>query len=218
MSESDSIYTKLQHIHEKVRYIQKSSQSSQYTYASSSDVIGQIHTLMDEEKLILKPEIVGHTLQSSANKRGAAVYFTELELSMTWINTENPEERISSQWYAQGIDTAGEKGVGKALTYGEKYFLLKFFNIATDDADPDSFQQNIERQKQPEPVSSEQQKQLSELFEAMAGVTQTPVAKVRAGYLKKAGVSNVSQLTHDTANQLITVVTNQLNKQTEKAG
>ena len=30
------------------------------------------------------------------------------------------------------VDIAGEKGVGKALTYGKKYFLLKFFNIATD--------------------------------------------------------------------------------------
>ena len=34
----------------------------------------------------------------------------------------------------------GEKGVGKALTYAEKYFMLKFFNIPTDKDDPDSFQ------------------------------------------------------------------------------
>ena len=40
-------------------------------------------------------------------------------------------------FYGQGVDISGEKGVGKALTYAEKYFLLKFFNIPTDEADPD---------------------------------------------------------------------------------
>lgn len=43
-------------------------------------------------------------------------------------------------WYAQGLDVEGEKGVGKLLTYGEKYLFLKLFNIATDKDDPDSFQ------------------------------------------------------------------------------
>ena len=66
---------------------------------------------------------------TSSNKKGALVYFTELIMTMTWINSDNPEETIECPWYAQGVDTAGEKGVGKALTYGEKYFLLKFFNI-----------------------------------------------------------------------------------------
>src|SRR5690606_10249645 len=49
-----------------------------------------------------------------------------------------------SSWYGQGIDIAGEKGVGKALTYAEKYYLLKTFNIATDKDDPDSFQDKQE--------------------------------------------------------------------------
>ena len=60
-------------------------------------------------------------------------------MSFTWVNAENPEEQIECAWMGQGLDD-GEKGVGKALTYAEKYFLLKFFNIATDKDDPDSFQ------------------------------------------------------------------------------
>src|SRR5690606_6435660 len=31
-----------------------------------------------------------------------------------------------------------EKGLGSALTYGERYFLLKFFHIATDEDDIDN--------------------------------------------------------------------------------
>lgn len=39
----DNIYQKLQHIHAQVKYIQKSQKATQYSYAGSSDVLGQIH-------------------------------------------------------------------------------------------------------------------------------------------------------------------------------
>jgi len=213
-----TIYERLQRIHQQVKYIQKSQQASQYTYAGSSDVLGQIHGLMDDEKILLVPAITSHHVSSSATKKGSMVYFTELEMTMTWINTDKPDERIECTWYAQGVDIAGEKGVGKALTYGEKYFLLKFFNIATDDADPDAFQQTVESKKQSEPISSEQEKTLNDLFDSMAGVTQTPIDKVKIGYLNKFGVSSMAKLTHETAYKLIALVTHQLNKQTEEKG
>ena len=214
----DNIYQKLQHIHAQVKYIQKSQKATQYSYAGSSDVLGQIHGLMDDEKLLLLPTIINHHLESAANRKGSMTYFTELEMVMTWINTENPDEKLECPWYAQGVDIAGEKGVGKALTYGEKYFLLKFFNIATDNLDPDSFQQNVDSQKQPEPISSKQKKTLIDLFESMAGVTQTPVGKVQAGYLKRAKTNSIDTLTSYNANDLIQLVTKQLNEQTEKVG
>jgi len=213
-----TIYERLQRIHQRVKYIQKSQKASQYTYAGSSDVLGQIHDLMDDEKLLLVPTITSHNLVSSANKKGSMVYFTELNMTMTWINSDAPTEKLECTWYAQGVDIAGEKGVGKALTYGEKYFLLKFFQIATDDADPDSFQQNIESQKQPEPISGEQTKQLNDLFDSMASLTKTPIGKVRTGYLNKVGVSTLSALSHDTAHDLIELVANQLDKQADKGG
>ncbi|WP_430490255.1 ERF family protein [Lactiplantibacillus pentosus] len=214
----DNIYQKLQHIHAQVKYIQKSQKATQYSYAGSSDVLGQIHGLLDDESLLLVPTIIDYHVDSVPNKKGSMTHFTELKMVMTWINTENPDEKLEYPWYVQGVDIAGEKGVGKALTYGEKYFLLKFFNITTDNLDPDSFQQNIDSQKQSEPISSTQEKTLTNLFESMAGVTQTPTEKVQAGYLKKAGVNELSRLTSEAANKLIQLVTKQLNDQTEKAG
>jgi hypothetical protein len=63
---------------------------------------------------------------------------TELVLEFTWVNVDNPTETLTARWYGQGID-AGEKGVGKALTYAEKYYLLEFFHVPTGDADdPDA--------------------------------------------------------------------------------
>jgi hypothetical protein len=63
---------------------------------------------------------------------------------MEWVDTESGES-YTIPWYGQGVDLAGEKGVGKALTYAEKYFILKQFNIPTDKDDPDSFQDKNEK-------------------------------------------------------------------------
>ena len=41
-----------------------------------------------------------------------------------------------------------EKGLGSALTYAERYFLLKYFHIATDEDDID----NPDRKKDSEPI------------------------------------------------------------------
>ena len=56
----------------------------------------------------------------------------------------------------------------------------------------------------------------SGLFEAMSKAASAPIEAVRNGYLEKLNVSQVKDLTHDGANQLISLVTAQLKKQSEK--
>jgi len=58
-------------------------------------------------------------------------------MTYTWINPDEPEQQMKIQWAAQGFDDF-EKGIGKALTYSQKYFMLTFFNISSDKDDPDS--------------------------------------------------------------------------------
>jgi len=146
---SMNIYQKLIEVRKTVPYLQKEAKGAQYNYTGSSQVLASVRAKMDELGLLLIPSVTGHNLLESTvefwdkdghvNKR-TTTYFTELEMTMTWINAEKPDETITCLWYCQGVDIAGEKGVGKALTYGEKYFMLKSFNIATNKDDPDSFQ------------------------------------------------------------------------------
>jgi hypothetical protein len=149
-----NIYQKLIEVRKAVPYLQKEDKGAQYAYVGSSKVLSNVRSKMDELGLLLVPAVTGTKVSESVveyiekDKYGnekpkrTTTYFTELTLEMTWINAENPEEQIKVPWYGQGVDIAGEKGVGKALTYAEKYFLLKQFNIATDKDDPDSFQQD----------------------------------------------------------------------------
>ena len=136
-----NIYQKLVEVRKSVPYIEKDSKGYQFKYTSSSQVLTKLRTAMDEHGLLLIPRVLEYNLHMKDDTRKE--YMTELSVEFTWVNADNPEEKIVCPWYGQGLDT-GEKGVGKALTYSEKYFLLKFFNIATDSSDPDAFQNKDE--------------------------------------------------------------------------
>jgi hypothetical protein len=143
MSEN-TLHQKLLKIRKRVTYLQKEAKGNQYSYVSSSQVLSAVRELMDEQNVLLIPNVVETNVREKIDEKGQGkttiTYFTELKMKMIWVNVEKPDEKIECTWYGQGVDIAGEKGVGKALTYAEKYFLLKFFNIATDKDDPDSFQ------------------------------------------------------------------------------
>jgi hypothetical protein len=153
-----NLYEKLIEVRKEVPYLQKENRGEQYNYVSSSQVLGNVKAKLDELKVLLIPAVSKHNVTASTvdffNDKGQATkhthtYFTELDMVMTWVNAEKPDEKIECPWYGQGVDIAGEKGVGKALTYAEKYFMLKFFNIPTDKDDPDSFQRRMEDEEPP---------------------------------------------------------------------
>jgi hypothetical protein len=135
-----NIYEKLIEVRKTVPYLQKENKGHQYQYVGSSQVLSAVRAKMDAMGLLLIPSVKSHTVNIE-NANGRTTYFTELEMDFIWVNAEKPDEKITCPWYGQGIDIAGEKGVGKALTYAEKYFMLKSFNIATDKDDPDAFQE-----------------------------------------------------------------------------
>lgn len=145
---------KLLEVKKRVPYLQKDEKSFQYSYASPTQVLGTINPLLNEMGVILISEVVSVTTERIKVKpkyhevfKGkekdfilADVYETmfNLTMKMTWKDVETDEE-ISVNWFASGVN-GDEKGFGSALTYAERYFILKQFNIPTDSDDPDSFQ------------------------------------------------------------------------------
>lgn len=137
-----NLFQKLIKIRKSVPYLKKDNQGHQYKYVSSSQALGSLRGKMDELGVLLLVEILNSKVRESQTARGNRQYMTELKLRYTWVDADNPQDRITCEFYGQGIDE-GEKGVGKALTYAEKYLLLKTFNIATDKDDPDAFQERV---------------------------------------------------------------------------
>lgn len=64
-----------------------------------------------------------------------------VEIEYTVVNIHNPQEKIITHGFAQGLDS-GDKASGKANTYCYKYVLLRLFNIAVLNEDPDRVHSN----------------------------------------------------------------------------
>ncbi len=153
-----NIYQKLIEVRKSCEYLKKDNKGYQFNFVSSSQTLGTLRKAMDDNALLLVPSVDSYEIRDHTTSKGAHEYFTALKMTFTWINAEKPEEKIECQWTGQGLDN-GEKGVGKALTYAEKYFLLKFFNIATDKDDPDSKQSKTETKQQPNQQQQQQNSQ-----------------------------------------------------------
>lgn len=203
-----NIYQKLVEVRKSVPYLQKEAQGQQYSYVGSSQVLSAVRAKMDELGLFLTVKVIGHNVQSetveNTDQKGklkkTTTYFTELDLEFTWINADKPEETLSMPFYAQGVDIAGEKGVGKALTYGEKYFLLKTFNIATDKDDPDSFQEKAENYRKPDPITA---KEVGELKTKALEFAQLR-GKTDAEVYQALHIQDVTALSSKEAREIIT--------------
>ena len=148
-----NVYQKLIEVRKEVEFLQKDNQGHGYKYVSSSQTISAVRAKMDELSLLLVPRVTGKEVSDHVTSGGKNWYFTELLMEYTWINADKPDETIACPWYGQGVDDA-EKGVGKALTYSEKYFLLKFFNIPTDKDDPDARKKDSQAPPRQKPKST----------------------------------------------------------------
>lgn len=182
-----NIYEKLLEMQRRVDGVIRDGKntSDKYDFASDENVLDTFRPIMDELGLLLVPAITGAQLHEGTTRSGTARYLTEVSFSMIWHDVESGEE-LTVPWYAQGVDLAGEKGVGKAATYAEKYFLLKFFHVATrkDDPDADRRGSNGEKRQRGTQADAETQdfqrksisQMLNELYEGDA-------EKVRAGLI-----------------------------------
>ena len=77
----------------------------------------------------------GTTLSNVLN----AEIIVSADMVFTWINNENPAERVEVPWVTIGQQADSSQAFGSGLTYSMRYFLLKFFNIATPDDDVDNW-------------------------------------------------------------------------------
>lgn len=92
-----------------------------YSYPKSRKIV-------DREILETKKMYDGRTIEGNQ-------IFMRIETIYKFINIDKPEESIEITTYGDGVDTQ-DKAPGKAMTYGDKYALMKAYKIITGE-DPD---------------------------------------------------------------------------------
>lgn len=139
-----ALFKKLLELQKAVVGLTKDKSGNSYQYVSGDKVLGIIRPKMDELGLILVPEVEDSTftrqdytlIDNKGNARQKNEIFCALKLKFTWIDADSGETLVC-HWASSGQNN-WDKGLGSALTYGERYFLLKFFHVATDKDDVDA--------------------------------------------------------------------------------
>lgn len=217
-----NIYQKLIEIRKSVPYLKKEATSGSgsfgYNYTSSSQVLGAVRQKMDEINVLLVTRIVDkriNTREKQNSKGGVAItYELELDLEFTWINADNPDETIVVQWFGAGVDTGDSaKSLGKALTYAEKYFMLKEFNIATDNDDPDFFQGKVDNMVKEFPDES-MKTEIVQKAELFGKLRNQPLQAV----YKALGVKDIDKLSKAQAGKYIQMLDKWIKQASEQQG
>ena len=161
MAETLNLYQKLAKIRKPVEVMQRNKSGFGYKYVTDTELLAKISGLMDKYGVSLVPSVVPNSTKVEPYsyekiKGGKTEIVNEIlvhgDMKYTWVNNDDPNEQIVVDWVMVGHQGDGSQGFGSALTYSMRYFLLKYFGVATPDDDPDSW-----RSKQKEAAMLEEQ-------------------------------------------------------------
>ncbi len=142
-----NIYEKMLNITNEIQTVAKNLEvgtgQGKYKATGEADVLKAVKELEVKNKVYSYPysrKIVDREiLQTESEYNGKTTkgnkIFMRLEIVYRFVNIEKPDEYIDITTYGDGIDTQ-DKAPGKAMTYGDKYALMKAYKIITGE-DPD---------------------------------------------------------------------------------
>ena len=116
---------------------------SKYKAVSERDIIDAVKPLeakygvysYPSSRRVLESNLLENEVTYDGRTTKKTTFMTRIETTYRFVNVDKPEEFIEIVSFAEGIDPQ-DKGSGKAMTYADKYALMKAYKISTGD-DPD---------------------------------------------------------------------------------
>lgn len=119
-------------VRKQVDYIQKdksvSTGGGSYKAVTHDAVTGILREHMNAAGIVCFPSLVSSV--ALAKEEGAKQFRYEATYDFTFVNADEPSDRIVVRIEAHAMDNA-DKAPGKALSYAKKYAMLKLFEIET---------------------------------------------------------------------------------------
>jgi len=138
-----NIYEKLLKITEDLGYVAKNltvgSGNFGYKAVGEADILNAVKPLEVKYGVYSYPlsrNIVSQEiLETEKNGNTSTKFFMRVETVYRFVNIDEPSEFVDQVSYGDGVDSL-DKSPGKAMTYSDKYSLMKAYKIMTGD-DPD---------------------------------------------------------------------------------
>ncbi len=151
-----NIYKKLLAVQKELKGLSKDKKSFNYDYVTGNKLLGFIKPIMNEQGLILKQEVTKVETERIQYKTSKGAEKDEVLYKVwqkfTWVDIETGD-KDENEFFSSGMNEQ-EKGLGSALTYAERYFLLKYFHIATDEDDIDNSERKAKEEEQDKKAAS----------------------------------------------------------------
>lgn len=139
-----NIYQKMSLATNKIQAVAKKLRigegtKSEYKAVSESDILDAVKPIECELGIYSYPcdrKLTKEDRVTFKNRFGDTDNFViRIETTYRFVNVDKPEEFIDIKTYGDGVDSQ-DKAPGKAMTYADKYALLKAYKVKTGD-DPD---------------------------------------------------------------------------------
>ncbi len=132
---------KLVEIRKAIGILQKDTRGQLGAYVDPEVLLAKSTAKMNELNVLLFTEIINSEVikmpNPTKNNKDQQDFVTKLELEMVFYDADNDDE-LRLKWFAVGKNMSDPAmSGGSALTYYERYFLLKQFGVATPKDDPD---------------------------------------------------------------------------------
>lgn len=154
-----NLFQKLLKIQNAINGLGKDKAATTYKYVTGDKVLEYVKPFMNEHGVLLKQEIISidntrqdYTVGAGTDKaRTKSEILSKVMMRFTWVDAETGDK--DENLFGANGQNDWDKGVGSALTYAERYFLLKYFHIATDEDDIDNPDRKPEDKAEAKPAT-----------------------------------------------------------------
>ena len=131
---------KLIEIRKQVEFLQKKEKAYNYKYVAEDTVLFAIKDTMNELGVLLVPSVKNHSVKEfeyiNSKSKTVKENIVSGDMIFTWLDV-NSDEKLEVEFALYGQQQDASQAFGSGLTYCNRYFLLKFFQVATNENDPD---------------------------------------------------------------------------------
>lgn len=148
MNKEMNIYQRMAAVTAELKAIEKdltvqTTKTSSYKAVSERAILDAVKPLEEKygiysypvcrevlESNLIQNETVYEDAKGNKTITPKTSYMTRIKTVYRFVNIDKPEDFIETTTFAEGIDTQ-DKGSGKAMTYADKYALMKSYKMST---------------------------------------------------------------------------------------
>ena len=176
MSENKNIFYRMSKITQDISMVAKNLEvgygKSRYKAVGEADVLAAVKPLEAENGVYSYPlsrEIVDSGVLTTTGYDGKEKnqMYMRIKTVYRFICIDNPNSYIDIESFADGVDSQ-DKACGKAMTYADKYALMKAYKIITGDDPDQNLSEELKAKKRMEtayPPRAEMEKFVAENYD-----------------------------------------------------